>query len=81
LIEKGLFEIEAGMKMNPGRPELYSLRAKFDLLKADALSDSQIKMNMAKMAQEDFKHAFLLNSNLKNEFAPELQQIQKLLSH
>jgi len=81
LVDKGLFEIEAGMKLNSGLPELYSLRGKFDLLKADLISDSQQRLALIKMAQEDFNRVFLLNSNLKNESAPELQQIQKLLSH
>ncbi len=79
LIDKGLKEIEIGMKMNPALPELYHTRGRFHLLKAGTLSDSPQRLAEVKIAQEDFKHAILLNSNLENGYTNELLEIQKTL--
>ena len=79
LIDKGLKEVEIGMKMNSDSPELYHTRGRFHLLKADTLSDSPQRLAEVKIAQEDFKHAILLNSNLEKEYTKELQELQKTL--
>ena len=67
LIDEGLKEIEIGMQMNPSLPDLYHTRGRFHLLKATTLSDSQ-HLAEVKSAEEDFKHAILLNSNLEKEY-------------
>jgi hypothetical protein len=77
LLEKGLAKIEEGMKMSSGLPELYALRGRFELIRANLTSDLQLSARTKKDAKEDFNHALDLNSNLKEEYTKELQNFKK----
>ncbi len=76
-IRRGLEAVNLALKYHPGMARALAIRAVLQLLQAQ--TDRAQQQLLLRNAQKDLVQAFHANANLKPEYMPVLQEIEKLL--